>query len=141
CLKWMALKPACRSTASGPFRSSWCPPTMTPTSSSVRNRTTSWAISSNRSSRPTELVIGLAMRRFQQFEALRKEAADLRQALQDRKIIERAKGLLMKRAGLDEQEAFQRLQKMARDNNLKLAQAAQMVLSADQLFQKTSTIG
>src|SRR5262245_25905207 len=88
-----------------------------------------------------EPVIGLAMRRFQQFEALRKEASDLRQALADRKIIERAKGLLMKRTGLDEQEAFQRLQKMARDNNLKLAQTAQMVLSADQLFQDNGKTG
>ncbi len=43
-----------------------------------------------------EPTIALAMRRFEQFEALRREAADLRQALEDRKVIERAKGLLMK---------------------------------------------
>ncbi|HJT77838.1 MAG TPA: response regulator, partial [Gemmataceae bacterium] len=46
-----------------------------------------------------EPVIGLAMRRFAQFEELRREAADLRQALADRKVIERAKGVLMKQAG------------------------------------------
>src|SRR5579871_4010466 len=45
-----------------------------------------------------EPAIALAMRRFSQFQDLRKEAADLRQALADRKIIERAKGVLMKRA-------------------------------------------
>ena len=50
-----------------------------------------------------EPAIALAMRRFEQFQALRREAADLRQALEDRKVIERAKGLLMKKAGLDEQ--------------------------------------
>jgi len=42
-----------------------------------------------------EPAIALAMRRFEQFEALRQEAADLRQALEDRKTIERAKGILM----------------------------------------------
>ena len=63
-------------------------------------------------------VIGLAMRRFEQFQALRREATDLRQALEDRKVIERAKGILMKKAGLDEQAAFRRLQKLASDKNL-----------------------
>src|SRR5262249_30792150 len=67
-----------------------------------------------------EPVIALAMRRFEQFQELRKEAADLRQALEDRKIIERAKGIMMKVAHLDEQTAFRRLQKIASDKNLKL---------------------
>jgi len=53
------------------------------------------------------------MRRFEQFQALRKEAADLRQALEDCKTIERAKGVIMKRGQMDEQEAFRRLQKLA----------------------------
>ena len=82
-----------------------------------------------------EPAIALAVRRFEQFEALRKEAADLRQALEDRKIIERAKGMLMKKVGLDEQEAFRRLQKMAMDKNRKLVEVAQMVLTAEQAFQ------
>ena len=56
-----------------------------------------------------EPAIALAMRRFEQFQALRKEAADLRQALEDRKMIERAKGILMRRAV--EADAFRRLQK------------------------------
>ena len=46
-----------------------------------------------------EAAITIAMQRFEQFQALRREAADLRQALEDRKVIERAKGLLMKRGG------------------------------------------
>ena len=50
------------------------------------------------------------MQRFEQFQALRREADDLRQALEDRKVIERAKGLLMKQVGLDEEGAFRRLQ-------------------------------
>src|SRR5437899_6605963 len=67
-----------------------------------------------------EPVIALALRRFEQFEALRQETADLRQALEDRKVIERAKGILMKRAALDEQAAFRRLQRLASDKDLKL---------------------
>jgi response regulator NasT len=80
-------------------------------------------------------VIALAMRRFEQFEALRREAADLRQALEDRKVIERAKGILMKRAGLDEQEAFRRLQKTASEKSRKLIEIAQMVVIAEETTQ------
>lgn len=47
-------------------------------------------------------AISLVMQRFQEFQALRQEAADLRQALEDRKVIEQAKGILMKRTGLSE---------------------------------------
>jgi response regulator NasT len=73
-------------------------------------------------------TIALAMRRFEQFEALRHEAADLRQALEDRKVIERAKGVLMKRAQLDEQDAFRRLQKLASEQSRKLIDVAKMIL-------------
>jgi two-component system, response regulator PdtaR len=79
-------------------------------------------------------VIALAMRRFEQFQELRKEAADLRQALEDRKLIERAKGLLMKKAGLDEASAFRRLQKLASDKNLKLVQVAHILLTAEEAY-------
>jgi len=79
-----------------------------------------------------EPAIGLAMRRFAQFQSLRKEATDLRQALADRKIIERAKGVLMKRAGLDEQDAFRRLQKLASEKNRKLVDIASMIVTADE---------
>ena len=82
-----------------------------------------------------EAAIGIAMRRFEQFQALRQEAADLRQALDDRKVIERAKGVLMKKAGLDEQDAFRRLQKLASERNRKLVEIAQMILTAEEALQ------
>ena len=75
------------------------------------------------------------MQRFEQFQTLRQEAADHRQALADRKVIERAKGLLMKKVGLDEEQAFLRLQKLARDRNQKLAEVAVMIMGADAAFQ------
>ena len=61
---------------------------------------------------PDDLVpaIAIARRRFEELTGLRKESADLRQALTDRKVIEQAKGVLMKVAGLDEPTAFRRLQ-------------------------------
>jgi response regulator NasT len=82
-----------------------------------------------------EPVIALSMRRFEQFEALRQEAADLRQALADRKVIERAKGVLMKKSGLDEQDAFRRLQKLASEKSRKLVEIAQMILVAEEALQ------
>jgi response regulator NasT len=83
-----------------------------------------------------ETAIALAVRRFEQFEELRREAADLRRDLEDRKLIERAKGVVMKRLGLDEPEAYRRLRKLANDQNRKLSEVAQMVLEADQPFQQ-----
>lgn len=75
-------------------------------------------------------AIALAMRRCDEFRALRQEAADLRQALADRKTIERAKGLMMKHLKVDEDEAFRKLQKLASSKNKKLVEIAEMVLTA-----------
>jgi AmiR/NasT family two-component response regulator len=83
-------------------------------------------------------AIAVAMKRFDEAQALRKESADLRQALEDRKVIERAKGILMKRAGLDENEAFRRLQKLASEKSRKLADIAAMILVAEEAAQPIS---
>jgi response regulator NasT len=74
-------------------------------------------------------VIALAMRRFEQFQEMSREAADLRQALQDRKVIERAKGVLMKRDNISEQEAFTRLQKTAMSQRRKLVEVAREMVA------------
>jgi response regulator NasT len=80
-------------------------------------------------------AIYLAVLRFEHFQKLIKEAASLRQAMEDRKLIERAKGILMKRARIDEPEAFRRLQRLASDKNRKLVEIAQMILLAEEAFQ------
>jgi AmiR/NasT family two-component response regulator len=85
-----------------------------------------------------EPAIAIAMTRFGEFKAMRVEADNLRQTLEDRKLIERAKGLLMKRAGLNEPDAFRRLQKLARDKNRKLVEIAQMILAVEEVYQPTS---
>jgi two-component system, response regulator PdtaR len=81
-----------------------------------------------------EPAITIARTRFQEFQTMRQETDNLRQALEDRKVIERAKGIIMKRSGLDEPEAFRRLQKIAREKNRKLIDIAHMVLSVDEIL-------
>ena len=81
-----------------------------------------------------EPAIAIALRRFGQFQALRQEAADLKQALEDRKTIEKAKGILMKKTNLDEHEAFRRLQKLASEKNKKLIEIARSILTAEEAF-------
>src|SRR5260370_21365493 len=80
-------------------------------------------------------TIALAVHRFEQFQTIQKEATDLRQAMEDRKVIERAKGILMKKGNLDEPEAFRRLQKLASEKNHKLVEIATMIVTADDAFQ------
>lgn len=82
-------------------------------------------------------TIALTMHRFVQFQALRQETADLRKALADRKVIEQAKGILMKNGGVDEQEAFHRLQKLASEQNQKLVDVASMLLTAEETLQSS----
>jgi len=79
-----------------------------------------------------EPAIGLVMQRFKEFQALQKQADDVRQALEDRKLIERAKGILMKRAGLAEQDAFRRLQLLSSQKNKKMVEIATMIVTAEE---------
>lgn len=83
-----------------------------------------------------EPAIAIAMRRFEQFQELRRQASDLQQALADRKTIERAKGILMKVAGMDEAEAFRRLQKLASDHNKKLVEVANMIVFSEEATRR-----
>jgi response regulator NasT len=82
-----------------------------------------------------EPAIVVAVSRFEQLQALRRETADLRQALEDRKLIERAKSALMRRTGLPEHDAFRRLQRLASDRNRKLADVARMILTAEDAYR------
>jgi two-component system, response regulator PdtaR len=79
-------------------------------------------------------AITLALTRFKQFQALHQEVADLREALEARKVIEKAKGILMRRLSLTEDEAFRRLQRQSQETNRKLAQVAEAIVMADQML-------
>jgi len=80
-------------------------------------------------------AIAVAISRFQELQALRKETGDLKQALADRKIIEQAKGILMKVTGVDEKDAYKRLQHLAADKNQKVIDAAQSVLAMERALR------
>lgn len=67
--------------------------------------------------------------------AAQREAAHYKNALEERKVIERAKGILMDRAGIKEGEAMKRLQKISRDKNQKLIDVAREIVKADELFK------
>jgi response regulator NasT len=88
--------------------------------------------------KPTDLepVIGLALRRFEQLQALRREAdesfraaASLYEALEEVKIIERAKQVLMTTEGIDDGEAMRRVQELAAAQGQPLSTAAETILA------------
>ena len=79
-------------------------------------------------------AITLALTRFKQFQSLHQEVADLREALEARRVIEKAKGILMRRLNLTEDEAFRRLQRQSQEANRKLAQVAEAIVVADQML-------
>jgi response regulator NasT len=75
-------------------------------------------------------AILLARKRFEEFRMLQEEVQDLREALEARKLIERAKGILMKRLGISEQEAFRRMQVQSQKENRKLVEIARAIITA-----------
>lgn len=79
--------------------------------------------------------IKLAVHRFKEFQSLQDQADNLKQALEDRKVIERAKGLLMERAELSEPDAFRRLQLLSSQKNKKLVEIARDIVDADAAFR------
>lgn len=79
-------------------------------------------------------ILDTAQIRFQSENALRQELARTQVALEERKLIEKAKGIVMQRSDLDEKEAYQAMRKMAMDRNIKLSELAQSVISAAEMI-------
>jgi len=73
-------------------------------------------------------IIEIAVARFEEFQVLREELATANRALHERKLIERAKGLLMRARGLTEDDAFAFLRTIAMNRQSRLAEVAQMVI-------------
>jgi response regulator NasT len=74
--------------------------------------------------------IDLVQRRFAEFQTLSSESPQVRQALRDRRIVERAKSLLMEASHLSEGDAFSRLREIAQQKHTKIATAAQVLVAA-----------
>lgn len=79
-------------------------------------------------------VLEVAMARFKHEESLRRELADARTQLSERKTIDRAKGILMARHALTEDQAYARLRKTAMDRGMKLAEVAQRIVDVADLL-------
>ena len=78
-------------------------------------------------------AIGVAVSRFREYRLLSKEVDDLNERLETRKLIERAKGLLMSKHSIAEQDAFQRIQRLSMDRRIPMKQVAKALLLAENL--------
>jgi response regulator NasT len=77
-------------------------------------------------------AVEVALARFREFRALEKELGDTRSTLETRKIVERAKGVLMDKYKLREDEAFRRIQKLSMDSRKSMRDVAEAILLARQ---------
>ena len=82
-----------------------------------------------------EAAIATALARFDELQTARKESDSLRQALEDRKVIERAKGIVMHRLDVDERAAYRRMRRLSSHQNRKLVDVSQTVLAAEEVFR------
>lgn len=80
-------------------------------------------------------ILDVAISRFREYQLLRNELEQARLQLTERKVIEKAKGILMKNRGLDEDQAYQVMRKMAMDRNLKISELARSIIAAAELLE------
>jgi two-component system, response regulator PdtaR len=78
-------------------------------------------------------TLDVAIHRFRDIDTMRRENETLRRKLASRKLVERAKGILMRRLGLSEPEAFRRIQKTAMDTRRPMADVAQALLLTEEV--------
>lgn len=79
-------------------------------------------------------VLNVALARFRQEQKLLAELSETRHKLAERKVIDRAKGILMSNQRLTEDQAYQKLRSMAMNKNLKLAEIAQRIIDVEDLL-------
>jgi len=90
--------------------------------------------------REAELIpaIEVAMARFQELRTLQQEVGTLKETLETRKLVERAKGILMKREGIEEPEAFLRIQRQSRNTRTPMRDIAKAILVSDDLSRHSA---
>lgn len=79
-------------------------------------------------------IINVAVARFREYLAMRRDLEDAKSQLAERKLVERAKGLLMKKRGFSEEEAFRAMRKLAMDRNKRLAEVAEGIIQTFDLL-------
>jgi response regulator NasT len=82
-----------------------------------------------------EAALTVAWLRFEEQTRLRQEAANLRQALEERKLADRAKGIVMERLRVGEQEAYHLIRRAATDSSQRLTEIASRILQAEEVFR------
>jgi two-component system, response regulator / RNA-binding antiterminator len=80
-------------------------------------------------------ILELTISRFKAFNLLRTELDRTKQQLEERKLVDRAKGILMKQRSINEEEAYALMRKAAMNENLKLSDVAQSIITAAKLFK------
>ena len=80
-------------------------------------------------------ILDMTISRFNAFNKLRNELDRARQALDERKLVDRAKAILLKERGLSEEEAYALLRKVAMSENLRLGQVAQIILTGSRFLK------
>lgn len=87
--------------------------------------------------RETDLMpaIEVALSRFSEFKTVQQEVDDLHNALETRKLVERAKGILMDTQGMDESEAFRKIQKMSMNTRKPMKEVAEAIILAHEAAQ------
>jgi two-component system, response regulator PdtaR len=78
-------------------------------------------------------AIEIALSRFHEFRAMETKVRDLEEHLATRKVVEKAKGVLMEKHGITEQEAFRRIQKASMNNRKSMKEIAEAILLAEEL--------
>ncbi len=78
-------------------------------------------------------AIEMALARYSEFRAMEEKARTLSDQLETRKIVERAKGLLMEKQGLSEQEAFRKIQKASMNNRKSMREVAEAILLTNEM--------
>lgn len=81
-----------------------------------------------------EPAIKLALARYEEFKSLKVEVVDLKDAIETRKLVERAKGILMKRCNISEEDAFKLLQSHSQKENKKMREIADNIVTASKLI-------
>jgi AmiR/NasT family two-component response regulator len=75
-------------------------------------------------------AVEITLSRFQEFQTVQKEVEGLKEALETRKVVDRAKGILMDSQGLSEQDAFRRIQKMSMNTRRPMKEIAEAIILA-----------
>jgi len=78
-------------------------------------------------------AIEVTLARYSEFRALEEETKSLSEKLETRKVVERAKGLLMEKQGLSEQEAFRKIQKASMNNRKSMREVAEAILLTNEM--------